>query len=159
MAWYYGTYKCGHEGRIQVYGKIANRQWKADRVFEGLCEECYRKEREKYIENQNNKALELSNKMELPQLEGSEKQIAWANSLRLQFIDKLRDFLECNDEYKVKKINNLKVSKEVKLKVYNHLDDSKKEFLKETSAKFYIDSRFDNPIDLFLKFTIKFINE
>jgi len=41
MAWYYGTYACGHEGRENIIGPTKNRQWIADRKFEGLCYECY----------------------------------------------------------------------------------------------------------------------
>ena len=81
MAWYYGIYSCGHEGRVNVIGKMSERQWKIDRHFEGICEECKNKERE---EN-NKKALEISKKYEFPGLNGTEKQIAWANTIRLDF--------------------------------------------------------------------------
>jgi len=43
MAWYYGTYSCGHEGRTNVTGPIEDRQEKADWHFSGLCLECYKK--------------------------------------------------------------------------------------------------------------------
>ncbi|MEG6613779.1 hypothetical protein V6C42_13065 [Pseudoclostridium thermosuccinogenes] len=46
MAWYYGTYACGHEGRVNIIGPHSSRQWIADRKFEGLCPECYQKELE-----------------------------------------------------------------------------------------------------------------
>lgn len=81
MAWYYGTYSCGHEGRVNVIGKMSERQWKIDRHFEGVCEDCRNREQE---EN-NKKSLEISKEYEFPELYGTEKQIAWANTIRLDF--------------------------------------------------------------------------
>ena len=43
MAWYYGTYSCGHEGRVNVIGKVSKRQWKVDMHFSSLCKECQAK--------------------------------------------------------------------------------------------------------------------
>lgn len=81
MAWYYGTYSCGHEGRVNVIGRPSERQWKIDRHFEGICENCKIKEREE----KNKESLETSKKYEFPELNGTEKQIAWANTIRLDF--------------------------------------------------------------------------
>ena len=46
MAWYNGTFSCGHEGRVNIIGKMSERQWKIDKYFSGVCEECKKKERE-----------------------------------------------------------------------------------------------------------------
>jgi len=43
MAWYYGTYCCGHEGRTNIVGPTKNREWIKERHFEKLCSECYEK--------------------------------------------------------------------------------------------------------------------
>ena len=40
MAWYNGTFSCGHEGRVNIIGKMSERQWKIDKYFSGVCEEC-----------------------------------------------------------------------------------------------------------------------
>ena len=61
MAWYYGTYSCGHEGRVNVVGKMSERQWKIDRHFEGICENC----KAKQIEESNKKSMETSKEYEL----------------------------------------------------------------------------------------------
>ena len=45
MAKYDVTYSCGHEGTIGVFGPEKDRQWKVDRISEGLCPECAKKER------------------------------------------------------------------------------------------------------------------
>ena len=44
MAWYNGTFSCGHEGRVNIIGKMSERQWKIDKYFSGVCEECKKKE-------------------------------------------------------------------------------------------------------------------
>lgn len=46
MAWYHGTYSCGHEGRINLIGPTKDREWKKEREFSGLCPECYKKKLE-----------------------------------------------------------------------------------------------------------------
>lgn len=87
MAWYYGTYSCGHDGRVNIIGPTKLRQWKADREFEKMCPDCYTKYLQEQREKQNAEAAEKAIEMELPELQGAEKQVAWANTLRQQFID------------------------------------------------------------------------
>ncbi|HJB27281.1 MAG TPA: hypothetical protein IAA06_00590, partial [Candidatus Blautia faecavium] len=43
---------------------------------------------------ENKKAKEMSRQMELPDLSGSPKQVEWANTLRIQFIEKYERVLE-----------------------------------------------------------------
>jgi len=100
MAWYYGTYSCGHEGRTNIIGPMKHRQWKADAHFRGLCPECFEKKRTEEREKARIEALEKAKKMELPELEGSEKQIAWAVTLRQEMIDKI-DRLESEDLFRI----------------------------------------------------------
>lgn len=98
MAWYEGTYSCGHEGKTNIVGPTKDRQWKADRHFEGLCPECYEKARQERIEKENADAKEKSAEMELPELTGTEKQVAWANTLRLKAIEECKKLIEYADE-------------------------------------------------------------
>lgn len=56
MAWYHGTYSCGHEGRINLIGPTKDREWKKEREFSGLCPECYKKNW-KHRERQRTKLL------------------------------------------------------------------------------------------------------
>ena len=30
MAWYNGTFSCGHEGKVNIIGKAKDREWKMD---------------------------------------------------------------------------------------------------------------------------------
>lgn len=85
MAWYCGTYSCGHNGRVDVVGPYKDREWKIDRHFEGICPECYEKKRKEDRKRENREAAEKSSEMGLPELLGSEKQVAWANTIRIKF--------------------------------------------------------------------------
>lgn len=84
MAWFYGTYACGHNGRVNIVGKMSERQKKADRYFSRICEECRIKEQKEEAK----KSAEKSAKYEFPELQGSEKQVAWANTIRLEYYER-----------------------------------------------------------------------
>lgn len=98
MSWYYGTFSCGHEGRVNIIGPNKNRQWKADKRFEGKCEECYAKWLQEERERINKEALEKAIEMELPELTGTEKQIAWGNTIRDKFIEKIDYYMDNIDK-------------------------------------------------------------
>lgn len=138
MAWYYGAFSCGCEGRVNVIGPIKDRQWKVDRKFEGLCEKCYAKKLESDREKANAEALKKSKEMELPELEGTEKQVAWANTLRQKMIEKF------DEERKV----FIKLNKETETldKVLDHL------LLNKTKASFYIDRRGSSVLSIIEKY-------
>ena len=108
--WYEGTYSCGHEGRVQLYGKAKEKDWKYTRIFSGICPECQKKEWDK----KNQKSVEIAKEFEFPALTGSEKQIAWANTIRFDFYN------VCNKKEII-------------------VDDI---ITKETQSKFWIDNRF-----------------
>ena len=97
MAWYYGTYSCGCEGRTNVVGPTKNRQWITDKKFQGVCPECYKKQKEEEKEKANEEAKEKAKEMELPELVGSEKQIAWANTIRIKVLEYARLFVGCEE--------------------------------------------------------------
>ena len=68
------TYSCGHAGTVELYGKTSERESKI-RWYEttAVCPECYKKQQEA--------AAETTTEYELPELGGSEKQVAWAKKL------------------------------------------------------------------------------
>lgn len=78
MAKYTVTYKCGCTKEIQLFGKLSDREKRIAWLETQECPECSRKE-----ETERAKSLAGS----LPALEGSEKQIAWAMSIRQRWID------------------------------------------------------------------------
>lgn len=89
MAWYTGTFSCGHEGRVNIIGPTKDREWKKDRSFSNKCPECEEFDRLKRIEEANAKAAQLTSEWELPTLTGSEAQVKWATSLRIAALEKI----------------------------------------------------------------------
>lgn len=76
MAKYEITFACGHTETKELYGKSADRERKISWMEKyGLCSECYKKQMQ-----ENQESRKTDNK--LPDLEGSEKQIAWAEKIR-----------------------------------------------------------------------------
>lgn len=53
MAKYSITYSCGHEGTVELFGKVAEREKKID-YFEknGLCRECYKKKMKETVKEE-----------------------------------------------------------------------------------------------------------
>ena len=70
--------KCGHEERIALFGSYNSRQKQLEWEASKLCKACYIEEK-KQAEKTDAESLGL------PELTGSEKQIAWANSIRLEW--------------------------------------------------------------------------
>ena len=140
MAWYYGTYSCGHDGRENIIGPTENRQWIADRKFEGLCPECWEKKKIEDREKANAAAAEKAKEMELPPLEGTEKQVAWANTLRQNMINKLTSVSEKikSEEVKIFDREEMKIIDEADYKV---LEIMQYIIVNKTKASWYIDNR------------------
>lgn len=147
MAKYYGTFSCGHEGYVNIIGPMKDRQWKADRAFSNMCEECYREHLEKERLRENKEALEKSKEMELPELTGSEKQIAWANTLRIKLMNDLKEFaamllrgrnvLDYKDKILEKGLE-MPEAKEMLEGIEDIIDYI---IINKTEAKFFIDNR------------------
>ena len=75
----YVTYQCGHRGIVDIYGAISERERKARYIGESsVCPDCLAAERAAASE----RAAAAAKALALPSLEGSEKQIAWAESIR-----------------------------------------------------------------------------
>lgn len=55
------------------------------------CVDCRRKRIAKENDAENAEVQQLSKQRGYPELKGTEKQIAWANTLRLHYLDRLRD--------------------------------------------------------------------
>ena len=85
MAKYDVVFSCGHEERIELFGKGTERERKIA-WFEkyGLCSTCYK-------EQQQAKAEARAAAWELPALTGTPKQIAWAERIRSDFFAKFED--------------------------------------------------------------------
>jgi hypothetical protein len=133
------TYSCGHQGTINVFGKSEERERKI-KYFEeyGLCPDCYKVEKQKETE-------EFAVKCELPELKGSEKQVAWANKIRKEKIEEFEkekpairkgagdDFAEFLNEFADKYYKNNSASWWIDHREWKTF---KKELLKEAVTTF-----------------------
>lgn len=143
MAWYYGTYSCGHEGRVNITGPGKEKEWKKDREFSGLCPECREKKKAEERERKNKESAEKSKEMKLPDLTGSIKQVAWANSLRLDKINRIINFME---QICVKDKDNNFLIRSIRGEKISLTEDEVEECLdymirSKTEASFWIDKR------------------
>ena len=86
MAWTTVTHSCGHTDRHQLYGPGRNRDWRAERLAEEPCEACRKAE----FEAANADAAKANAAAGLPALSGTEKQVLWAESIRLVKLDQAR---------------------------------------------------------------------
>lgn len=96
MSYYDITYKCGHEDRVQIYGTNSHgeRERKAEWYSTIICPECKRKARD--AENTDNAEWNSANGC--AQLNGSAKQIAWAETIRAKAIKGLTKLIETKRE-------------------------------------------------------------
>ena len=152
MSWYYGTFSCGHEGRVNITGPTKNRQWIADRKFEELCKECYEKKLEADRQKANEEAEEKAKEMELVGLTGTEKQVAWANTLRQKLIDKVENFVNNDDEKEYWSFWQKKYKEFKEVEIENLLEVLNYILINETTAKFYINNRCTDTLDILSKY-------
>ena len=82
MSKYTVTRKCGHQEVINIGGKCSERDRKAEWEERRLCYDCWKAEQQAKREAENKAAAEAAKENNLPELSGSEKQIAWAETIR-----------------------------------------------------------------------------
>lgn len=82
MAKYNITYKCGHQATVNICGPTKDRDRKAAWYAEQDCPECRRAK-------ENADAAAKAEAADRPELAGSEKQVAWANTIREKTIDSI----------------------------------------------------------------------
>lgn len=83
MAKYQVEFSCGHSEEMQLFGPHKERERKIE-WFEshGQCSDCYRAAQDAQRKQQTEAAVAASQAEGLPALAGSEKQVAWAETLR-----------------------------------------------------------------------------
>jgi len=89
MAWENITHCCGHVVRHQIYGKVSERENKASWLAEKPCTECWKAEQEAKRAEENARALGQAKILELPELTGTPKQVAWATTIRAKALEGL----------------------------------------------------------------------
>lgn len=107
MAHYDITHTCGHDERIELFGKTSERERRIEWLQERPCTECWKKEREAEAEARRNKeAAMIVEKLGSDAadainaifnaactLEGSAKQVAWAEDIRVKCVTEIIDRL------------------------------------------------------------------
>lgn len=79
-------YACGHVGTVNITGKSSERENRLNYLATCDCVDCHKAKKE-----QECQAFEAAEK--LPQLSGSEKQIAWAKTIRREKLNEIKEFL------------------------------------------------------------------
>lgn len=90
MAWQTINHSCGHTESHQLYGPGKNREWRAKRLASEPCSECRKAEQEA----ENAKAAAANAEAGLPALTGSEKQVAWAETIRAEKLGAIQEAIE-----------------------------------------------------------------
>ena len=143
---YDGTYACGHKGEVDVCGSHKDRQWRIDREFSGLCPECFKKAKQEKMQKEREEAAKKSAEMELPRLMGSEKQVAWANVIRMEVIE---EYEECLASYNERKKERKEKGMPDEEYMYRHLQITEEDFISSfnyalkslVDVNFWIDNR------------------
>ena len=89
MAHYDVGYACGHSQEVELFGKTSARYEKIEWMERGLCPDCYRAKKQEEREQENERAAKLSESLGFSELEGSEKQIAWATTIRQKIYENI----------------------------------------------------------------------
>lgn len=87
MAKYTITYKCEHDGEVNIVGPEKERPGKREWLATQLCPDCRRAAA----------ALNLEAWIEargLVTLDGTEKQVAWANKIRKELLEDMERFVD-----------------------------------------------------------------
>lgn len=81
------NHSCGHSQVVELYGPLAERERKIEWLErEGLCTACYRAAKDRERIEAAGKAADANQADCLPALEGTPKQIAWAEQIRAKVI-------------------------------------------------------------------------
>lgn len=90
-----GTFSCGHEDSVEVGGYSEEyRKQAALGKFDGLCPHCQQKKVEDEREREREEARKVAGELNLPELQGSEKQIKWALSIRNRAVEELKPSMD-----------------------------------------------------------------
>jgi hypothetical protein len=92
MARYDITRRCGHDESVQITGPRNRRDWIIGREKQQLCDACTRAARD----DLNTRAAATATVAGWPDPTGSPRQVAWAQSLRVELLTRLADELATN---------------------------------------------------------------
>ena len=140
------TCKCGHTITIELFGENEERERKIAWQEGSLCPECYRAAQAK-------EAAKSASEDNLPELTGSEKQVAWAMRIRADRVKEARDLAEGTKARNARILALHPDKAEDAAKADAMVDESLAKILAwirtETEARFWIDTRDETARDLF----------
>ncbi len=120
MAKYQVTFSCGHTEEKALFGPVKDRERKIEYWEKyGTCSECYKTQQEAKRQEENERAAKRAEASGRAKLTGSEKQVAWATTIRENIMGQLEQILNKSENA---------------IKILNHLNSI-------TEAKFWIDNR------------------
>jgi hypothetical protein len=119
---------CEGTFKVQLYGSHDDREWKLEN-YDWMCDACKEAEREQ----KNAAAAKRNAERGLPDLEGSEKQIGWAESIR---DEKIQDLDELEEE-----LRGMAPDEEDRRVVKGLLLEELSKVRSETDAGWWIDHR------------------
>lgn len=108
--------------------------WAASNIT--ICNTCAGKHRRKEREQENAATAQESEAMGLPQLTGSAKQIAWATTIRMNFVHQIRIQMETVE----KRLNEPDASDQAK-KMLQTMESDVTILLSHTDAAWWIENR------------------
>lgn len=133
MATYQVTFKCGHTEDVVLFGPIDARMRRIEYLEQNrVCSCCAEKAHLKIVSEKNND-------LGLEDLDGTEKQVKWANDIRLGFIRSCDEVLNKALSYDYKDVAFSELEEIFKESMF----DFQNETLKMKSAKFWIENRFE----------------
>lgn len=86
MSQYTIEFSCNHTEVRNIVGREKDRQGKADWMARGVCSDCYKAEKATERQKEQSAQMATAAQFVLAELEGSEKQIAWAEKIRAKMI-------------------------------------------------------------------------
>lgn len=137
MGWQTVTHSCGHTVDHQLYGKHVDRDNRAHWLATQDCKDCWMAQKQKEKELKNEMAKKENEKLELPKLMGSDKQIAWAETIRNPII---KAALKSKLEYKKEEertADQINAQNEI-VRIW---ENYKSKLIAEKSAKWWIENR------------------
>jgi hypothetical protein len=86
MSQYTIDFSCNHTEVRNIVGKEKDRQGKADWMARGVCSDCYKQQLAAKRQKEQSAQMATAAQFVLAELEGSEKQVAWAEKIRAKMI-------------------------------------------------------------------------
>ncbi|MHB8171199.1 MAG: hypothetical protein ACYDG6_06620 [Thermincolia bacterium] len=135
MSKYAVTRACGHEETIALFGKVKLREWRLEHVEPNkLCSKCWQVEVEHKREEETKKAAEEAKESGLPELVGTEKQVDWAERIRIKLLSDFEEIVAKVSGQPKEKLSRFDLTLE-------KVDDAMKVIQNKTSASWWIDHR------------------